>query len=171
MNTADLSHKDSTVLHFQNAVKDVERAVIVCHDEDAGIPLVGDFGEKLHDLTPSMAVESGGGLVGEDEAGIVREGSGDGDPLLLSAGKSDRKIVRAFADPEVIQQFSGPFAGRPGSGVIDLQRNLHVLERRQERNEIRFLKHETEVPAAEGPQVHERARTVEHRRAIDRDPA
>jgi hypothetical protein len=77
---------DAAVFDIHDPVEDIERAVVVGDDEDAGVALVGDFGEEFHHLPTALAVECGGGFVGKDEAGIVREGAGHGDALLLAAG-------------------------------------------------------------------------------------
>jgi hypothetical protein len=45
-----LADFDHPVFDIEDPVEDVERAVIVGDDDDPGIFLVGDFGEKLHDL-------------------------------------------------------------------------------------------------------------------------
>ena len=37
---------ESAVFHFEDAVKDIKRAVIVRDDKDAGVLLAGDFGEE-----------------------------------------------------------------------------------------------------------------------------
>jgi hypothetical protein len=93
---------EATVFHFEDAVEDIERAVIVRDDDDAGVLLAGDFGEEFHDLAAALAVESGGGFVGEDEAGLVGERTGHGDALLLAAGECDGQVVGPWADIEVV---------------------------------------------------------------------
>ena len=42
---------DHAILDIQNAVEDIERAMIVSDDDDTGLALVGDLGEEFHDLT------------------------------------------------------------------------------------------------------------------------
>ena len=46
MNAA-LNH---AVLDIENPVKNIERAVIVGDNDDAGLAFVGDLGEEFHDL-------------------------------------------------------------------------------------------------------------------------
>jgi len=46
-NGANLDH---AVLDIENAVEHIERAMVVGDDDDPGLALVGDLGEKLHDL-------------------------------------------------------------------------------------------------------------------------
>lgn len=42
---------DHSVFDIENTVEDIERTVIVGDYDNAGFSLVGDFGEKFHDLT------------------------------------------------------------------------------------------------------------------------
>jgi len=43
--------------------------------------------EECHDLVACFGVEVTGGLVGEDDGGVIDEGSCDGDALTLSTGE------------------------------------------------------------------------------------
>ena len=55
--------------------------------------------------------------------------------------------------------------------VVDFQRDLDILHRGEERDEIGLLKNKAEVLAAEGAQVHERTRSIQHGLAADGDLA
>jgi len=43
--------------------------------------------EEGHDLVAGLGVEVSGGLVGEDDGGVIDQGAGDGDALALAAGE------------------------------------------------------------------------------------
>jgi len=139
---------DHAIFDFEDAIEDVECAVIMRDDEDACVALVGDFRKELHHLAAAMAVERGGGFVGEDEAGLVRESAGDGDTLLFAAGEGDGEIARTGADAEVVEQFQGAFARGFGCGVVDFEGDLHVLQSGEKGDEIGLLKNEAQVLAA-----------------------
>ena len=51
------------------------------------LPLGVELVEEGHDLIAGVGVEVAGGLVGEDDGGLVDEGAGDGDALALAAGE------------------------------------------------------------------------------------
>ena len=55
-------------------------------DQDDGDAFFVEFAEQRHDFFAGVAVEVAGRLVGEDQAGGVDQGAGDGDALLLAAG-------------------------------------------------------------------------------------
>ena len=160
---------DHTVFDIHDAVEDIERAVVVGDDEDAGVALVSDFGEEFHDLPTSLAVEGGGWLVGEDEAGIVGKGTCHSDALLLAAGEGDGQVVGALGDAEVVEQLHGTLTRGLGRGVVDFEGDLHVFQRGEEGDQIRFLKHKAEVLAAEGTQIDKRFGTIKDGRAVDGD--
>ncbi len=48
--------------------------------------------ERVHDLAPRNGVEVAGGLIGQDDGGVVHKGACDGDALHLAA----RELVCAM---------------------------------------------------------------------------
>lgn len=62
--------------------------IFVMGDDNQGDPLFFIEAEKkFFDLVASLGVEIAGGLVGEDDLGIVDNGAGDTDALFLATGK------------------------------------------------------------------------------------
>ena len=78
-------------------------------------------GKHLHDGRAAGGIEIAGRLIGQDQAGIVDQGPGDGDPLLLAAGKLCGPVVGPVAQPNLFQDRAGLF---PSSGSRD-PRELH----------------------------------------------
>ena len=62
------------------------KEVVVGGDDDGGAEPV-HFLEELHQTLGLGVIEIAGGFVGEEQAGAVDDGSGDGDALLLAAGQ------------------------------------------------------------------------------------
>ena len=54
-------------------------------DDDRDAPLVDQLTQDAHHRPPPPGVELRGRLVGNQEAGLVGQRAGDGDPLLLAA--------------------------------------------------------------------------------------
>jgi hypothetical protein len=52
-----------------------------------------EFGEQRVDFKADLRVEAGGGLVEEEQRGVVDEAQRDGEALLLAAGESGVKRV------------------------------------------------------------------------------
>ena len=59
----------------------------VVGDHDDGVALGVEAAEEVGDDALVGGVEVAGGLVGEDDGGLVDEGAGDADALLLAAGE------------------------------------------------------------------------------------
>ena len=104
-------------------------------------------------------VEIAGGLVGEQQLGTGREGAGQGDALLLSAGHLVRIVPRARFQTDPVQPGRGLVGGVAIAG--DLQRGGDVLGRRHVRQQVEGLEHQRHPPTpqqrpavlAEGSQV------------------
>ena len=75
--------------------------VFVC-DQDDGQPLLAvELLEHVEDLDAGARVEVAGRLVGEEEGGVVDEGAGDGDALLLAAGELGRLVFEPIGQADV----------------------------------------------------------------------
>ena len=82
-------------------------------DGDAGVV---EFLEDAHDFDAGLAVEVAGGFVGEEEGGVVDEGAGDGDALLLAAGELVGVVVGAGCEADGLEGLEG--AGAAGFGGV-----------------------------------------------------
>ena len=61
------------IFHFQRSIKHIQGPLIVRDDDDAGVLFVGDFAEEFHHLSPAHTVEGGGGLVGQNQTGVIAQ--------------------------------------------------------------------------------------------------
>ena len=80
------------------AVVDHDDAVGVAHGreavgDDEGGASVHQVGEGLLDEVLALRVEGGGGLVEDEDGGVVQDGAGDGEALLLAAGEPDAALA------------------------------------------------------------------------------
>src|SRR3989442_10704997 len=55
---------------------------------------------QLYDLARGLRVQVARRLIREDDVRFVHEGAGDGDPLLLTAGKLRRFLQRHLIEPD-----------------------------------------------------------------------
>ena len=76
-----------------------------------------------------------------------------------------------MAHAQILQQFHRALAGGAGRHVVDLERDLHVLSRVEERDQIRLLEHKAQMLPAKGAQIHQRPCAVHHEFAADADLA
>src|SRR5690606_23453814 len=71
--------------HLDDAVAVGEDVVVVSDHDDGDPPLVAPCREQLDDLVAARPVEGRGGLVDEEQPGVVDEGACDAHPLPLTA--------------------------------------------------------------------------------------
>ena len=77
---------DDAVLHDDDPVDHLRHETHVMPDHDqAAAHLLLDAAEGLHDLTLGDHVERAGGLVGDDQSRLHRDGDGDAGALLHAA--------------------------------------------------------------------------------------
>ncbi len=120
---------------------------VVGDENDGGSGLVVQGFEEGEDAGPGGAIEVAGGLVGEEDAGLVGEGAGDGDALLFAAGELGREVVGAVGQSDVVEELV-----RARGGVwraAELERDAHVLEGGEGGDELEALEHEADFFAAE----------------------
>jgi hypothetical protein len=64
------------------------------------------------DVVPGVLVEVAGGLVGQQDLGLLNQRPGNGDSLLLPAGQFRRQVARAIREADI-----GERARRPGTAL------------------------------------------------------
>ena len=75
------------------------------HHEDGNrvLLVVAEFLEQRHDLFAAGDVEVAGWFVGKQHGAVARDGSSDGDTLLLTARKLVRNEVHAVAQTHLFE--------------------------------------------------------------------
>ena len=87
------SRRDAPVVHDRHAPAQPLGLFDVVGREQHRAVLRAQFGDERVDLAPHLRVQPGRRLVEEDEARLVDERQGDGEPLFLAAGKGAVEIV------------------------------------------------------------------------------
>ena len=118
--------EDSAVLDAHDAAG-VLRDVFSVSDQNDRAPFGVKLFEQSQDFVAALAVQGAGGLVGENHRRVVHQGAGDGDALLLTAGKFRGTMRGAVAEAEAREQARGAL-GALVLGQAGVHRgNLHVL--------------------------------------------
>ncbi len=142
---ADLD--DAAGIHDGDAVGGLgDDAHVVGDEHDGGAAFAGKRLEQLDDLSLDRNVERGGGLVGDDEAGLGAEGERDDDALAHAAGEFVRVGVESLGgggDADALEPEDRPLARLGGAdrqmrahgfhqlaadGVERVQRGQRILE-------------------------------------------
>ena len=120
-------------------------------DHDDGHALVVELLEHAHDLDAGAAVEIAGRLVGEQQGGLVGERAGDGDALLLAAGKLVRLVVGAVGQADRVQRLQGPLAlARSGQALAGVEhRQFDILQRGGAGQQVEALEDEADLLVAD----------------------
>ena len=77
---------------------------VVRGDDDSLLSIAQGF-HNLPDVAPDLWVEAGGGLVQEHDAGVVDQGQGDRDALVLAAGELVELAVPLLLEAHALEQF------------------------------------------------------------------
>src|SRR5579864_4353842 len=103
-------------LSLQMAAVEVELAVaqggkggIMGHGDKGAPILARQAEEKIDDTGTRGGIQIARRLVCKENAGIVHQGTGDGDTLLLSATELRRKMIEPPGEADAIEQFPGLF--------------------------------------------------------------
>src|SRR6266511_3542498 len=106
-----------------------------------------------HEVDDGLAgrrVEVRGRLVGEDEARVRDEGAGDRDALALAPGELARAVAGVLVEADRVEERLDP---PPPLGLrersLQEQRELDVLEDREDRDEVEGLEDEADRPEPE----------------------
>ncbi len=74
-------------------------------DDDEAVAALGvELEEEVDDFLAGGVVEVTGGFVGEEKRGVVAQGAGDGDALLLAAGEFRGPMVQPRAEADLLEQ-------------------------------------------------------------------
>ena len=86
--------------------------LVAVGDHQDRLALAVQAPEQLEDLTAAVGVERAGGLVGQQQRGLVGQGPGDGQALALTAGQHGRHLVGLVPQAEQVEQVSSLRLGR-----------------------------------------------------------
>ena len=121
----------------------------VRHHHDGGSLLI-QFAEQLHHLHTILGIEVTRRLIGKDDARFAHHGTGDGNPLLLTARKLMRIMLGTMAQLHLSQNFEHTLLALrlPHSEVFQLQ--IHILLNGKFVDKIEVLEHEADATLAIG---------------------
>ena len=106
------------------------------------------FVKDLHDLSARFGVQVSGRFVRKEQGRSGGHGAGDGDALLLSAGKLVRKVFSAGGKIHTGKCFGDTFTPLPQAKALIDHGKLYVLLRTEGGDEVEILEHEPNFPVA-----------------------
>ena len=112
-------------------------------DEDHRLPKPVQLLEDGQDLQPRLRVQVSGGLVCQNQLGIVHQCPGDGHSLLLAATQLAGKVLGPILQPDHLQSLCTE-ARNVGAGGVD-ERKFDVLQGRGLRKKMEGLEDEPDL--------------------------
>ena len=109
--------------------------------------------QQLHDLDARLTVQCAGGLVGQQDVGVVDEGAGDGHALHLAARHLGGALVELVPEAHLPQRLGGTAAALSARHARDGQGQFDVGEDGLVRDEVIALEHEADGVVAVGVPV------------------
>ena len=99
--------------------------IVRYHDDQ---PVFGDFPDQFHDLDAGLGIQSAGGLIGQEDFGIIYQCTGNGDPLHLPAGELIGLFTQLVAQSDTLQGLPGPPPAFSSGDAGDGERQLDVCQ-------------------------------------------
>ena len=109
--------------------------------------------QQLHDLDARLTVQCAGGLVGQQDVGVVDEGAGDGHALHLAARHLGGALVELVPEAHLPQRLGGTAAALSARHARDGQGQFDVGEDGLVGDEVIALEHEADGVVAVGVPV------------------
>jgi FKBP-type peptidyl-prolyl cis-trans isomerase len=150
-------------VQFQNAVRTVRQPDVVSHDDEGSAARLARREQHPQHLRGGLFVQISRGLIGEQYGRLVRERTGDRDPLLFAAGQAVDGAVESVAEADLGENGSAAPSGRGTADPVELEGEAHILLDVERGYEIEELVHEAEMSASK-----QRALRFRHR---GHDPA
>ena len=114
-------------------------------DQDRDLLVAGDRLQQLQDGVAGARIEGGDGLVGEYAPGLLHEGAGDGDALLLASRQAAGLGCGLVGDTDPFEQFVGTPTVHCPEGPDSVERAGVVRRSQQDVGEYRQSTDEVEL--------------------------
>ena len=121
---------------------------IMGHEDDGDAPLPVESLEEIDDLRAGAGVEVSGGLVRQDDPGIVEQCPCDGHPLLLTAGQLRGPVRFPLAEPYEREHLPRLAAARRRRRSVVEGRQFGVLQGRGPGQKVVVLEDEADLVVA-----------------------
>src|SRR5438067_10079676 len=122
---------------------------VVC-DHHNGPTLLMEFTKQPQDDLFILRIEIAGGLIGENDCGIVYKRTRDADALLLTAGEMRGNVMRAIFKSDAAESFERlGFVGH----AMEVLGKHHIFERGEIGDQVKLLEDEADLLGAEAVEL------------------
>ena len=144
---------DPPVVHLDESIAAVGEAAIVRGHQQRDAFVGGDVEQKLKDGGAGVLVERAGGLVGEQNFGVVHQRAADGGALAFAAGELLDFLIQPMREAGALGQFVQALVGEGAIGAGGDGGDEAVLCEREIGDEVVKLEDETDLVAQKLEQV------------------
>ena len=109
----------------------------------------GELGDQIDNHGAGGGVEIAGGFVGEKDGWLVDQGAGEGGPLELASGKLMRPVMRAIAQADGGEKFTGTGMGRGVHPTGEEEGKENVFFDREGGEEVEELENKADSESSE----------------------
>ena len=138
---------DDAVAHVNDAIEIGGGFGIVGDHDDSLAEILVEAAEHIKDDFGIFCVEIAGGLIGEKNFGLVDDGTGDGDALLLAAGHFRGAVMEAALESEELGDYIE--AVRIEAVAMNILSDGDVASGGERGEKIEALENEADLAAAE----------------------
>ena len=103
--------RDPAIVDRDDAVGELQRAVIMCNGEDRAPRVLRNLGQQLHHRHAVLGIERRRRLVRQNDGGRAGKRTGNRDALLLAARHLRRHGVDAMAKAHCFERVGGVVVG------------------------------------------------------------
>ena len=140
------------VLQTDDAVC-LHRNGIIVGDEHHGVALIVHLLQHSQHFAAGVAVQCAGRLVGQNDRRVPHQCPGDGNTLLLAAGKLVGAVPELIAQTHLLQHLFGPGVALGAADARIHQRHLHVLHQVEPWQKIVLLEDKAQHLVADRSQL------------------
>ena len=134
------------VHHVHDPVALLADALVMRHDHEGQVVARVQIAQQIHDFTGCARIKRSSWLVCPDDRRFVDDRARDGDPLALPAREFRRSMGRPLFKRNQLQRMHGPLPRFLRPYARYQQRQFHILDRVQHRQQVVNLEHESHPP-------------------------
>src|SRR6185436_3354808 len=144
---------DAAVAQGDGALAALRHGHVVRDDDDRRAEAGVQVADQRKNLLAGARVEVAGRFVGEQDRRIDRQRARDRDALPLAAGELVGQMMQAVFELDQREQLARAFVDLLPRPAAQVQRQPHVLQRAQRRQQVEELEDEADLVAADAGQL------------------
>jgi hypothetical protein len=117
-----------SVSQAEDPIQPVENLIVMRYDDNCRLLLDRDLPQKIHDDPCTLGIQSGGGLIGKHQLGVVGKSPGDGNALRLPSREPCRIGVLSVSYLKVVEKLDRSRPCRRIRLTGELENEGHIFQ-------------------------------------------